>query len=91
MDSVCYNLEHGLAVVTESFSPLNLDYTTSFVKIQIRSDATSYTIPDTVHLPCATTNKNQFELVTASLNHVLSMQKITWPLLEFPISLPDDL
>ena len=27
------NLEHGLAIVTESFSLLNLDYTTSFVKV----------------------------------------------------------
>ena len=28
----------------------------------------------TVHLSCATTGKNWFELVTASLNHVLTMQ-----------------
>ena len=37
-------LEHRLAIVEESFSPLSLDYTTSFVKVQIRSDATSHTI-----------------------------------------------
>ena len=36
----------------------------------------------TVHLSCATTGKNQFELVTASLNHVLPMQNggTPWPL-----------
>ena len=63
------------AIVTESFSPLNLDYTTSLVKVQIRNDMTSHAIPDTVHLSCMTTSKNQFELVTASLNHVLFTQK----------------
>ena len=73
LTSVYYNLEHMLAIVTESFSPVDLDYTTSLVKVWIRSDATSHTIPDTVHLSCATTSKNQFELVTDSLNHVLSM------------------
>ena len=30
---VHYNLEHGLAIITESFSPLNLNHTTSFVKV----------------------------------------------------------
>ena len=30
-DFVYYNLEHGLATVTERFSPLNLDYTAFFV------------------------------------------------------------
>ena len=44
--SVHYNLEHGLATLTESFSPLNLNYTTSFVKVQI-----SHTIHNTVYLP----------------------------------------
>ena len=43
-----------LITVTESFSQLNLDYTTSLVKIQIRSEATSHAIPDTVYLSCAT-------------------------------------
>ena len=37
LTSVHYNLEHGLVIVTESFNLLNLDYTTSFVKVQIRS------------------------------------------------------
>ena len=36
---------------------------------------TSHAIPNTVHLSYATTSKNQIELVTASLNHVLSMWK----------------
>ena len=52
LTSVHYNLEHGLAIVTESFGPLNLNYTTSFVKIQMRSDVTSHAIPYTVYLPC---------------------------------------
>ena len=42
--SVHYNLEHGLVIATESFSPLNLYHVTSFVKVQIRSDMTSQTI-----------------------------------------------
>ena len=42
--SVHYNLEHGLAIVTGDFSPLNLNYTNSFVKVQIRSDAPSHAI-----------------------------------------------
>ena len=33
LTSIQYNLEHVLAIITESFSPLNLDHTTSFVKI----------------------------------------------------------
>ena len=37
-----YNLEYGLAIVIESFSLLYLDYTASFLKVQIRSDATSH-------------------------------------------------
>ena len=53
LTSVHYNLEHGLVTVTESFSLLNLDYTTSFVKVWTRSDVTSHAIPDTVYLPCA--------------------------------------
>ena len=36
-----------------SFSPLNLNYTTYFVKVQIRSDVKSHAIHDTVFLPCA--------------------------------------
>ena len=46
-----YDLEHGLAIVTESFSPLNLNYRPSFVKVQIRSDMPSHTISDAVSLP----------------------------------------
>ena len=52
LTSVHYNLEHGLIVI-ESFSLLNLDYITSFVKVQTRSEITSYDIPNTVNLPCA--------------------------------------
>ena len=91
--SVYYNLEHGVAIITESFSPLNLNYTTSFVKVWIRSDMTSHAIPDTVHFSCITAGKNQFELITASLNHVLSTWKdsTSWTLLEFPIFPPDGL
>ena len=57
---VQYILEYGLAIVIESFSPLNLDYTTSFVKVWTRSDMISHAIPDTVYLPCTL---NWFELV----------------------------
>ena len=46
LTSVHYNLEYGLVITTESFSPLNLNYTISFVKVQIRSEATSHAIPD---------------------------------------------
>ena len=74
LTSVHYNLKHGLATLTESFSLLNLKQITSLVKVWIRSDVTNHTIPNTVHLPCATAGKNHFELVTASLNHILSMQ-----------------
>ena len=45
LTSVHYNLEHGLVIVTDSFSPLDLDHTTFLVKVQIRSDVTSNTIP----------------------------------------------
>ena len=48
---VHYNLEYGLAIVTESFSSLNLYHTTSFVKVWIRSDIPSYAIPDAVYFP----------------------------------------
>ena len=51
LTSVHYNLEYGLVIVIESLSLLNLNYTTSFVKVWIRSDTTSHTIPDTVYLP----------------------------------------
>ena len=51
LTSVHYNLEHELAIVTESFS--NLSYTTSFANIWIRCDATRQAVPDIVYLPCA--------------------------------------
>ena len=54
-----YNLEHGLAIITESFSPLNLNYATSLVKVQARSDMTNHAIPDTDELTCALTGPNQ--------------------------------
>ena len=63
--SVHYNLEYGLAIVTESFHPFNLDYTTSLVKVWIRSDVTNHTIPDTVYLPCTL---NWFKLVCTGFN-----------------------
>ena len=37
LTSVHYNLDHRLAIVTEAF-----------VKVQLRSDVTSHTIPDTI-------------------------------------------
>ena len=33
LTSVHYNLKHGPVTVTESFSPLNLDYITSIIKV----------------------------------------------------------
>ena len=36
--------EHGLAIAIESFNPLSLDYTTSLVKVQIRSDVQQATL-----------------------------------------------
>ena len=79
LTSVYYNLEHGLAFITESFSPLDLDHITSLVRVQIRSDMTSHAIPHTVHLSCTTTGKNQFGLVTDSLNYGLFMWKDSTP------------
>ena len=52
LTSVQHNLECGLAIVTENFSQLNLDYTTSLFKFETRSDTTSHTIPDIVYLSC---------------------------------------
>ena len=49
LTSVHYNLEHGLAIVTQSFSPLILNYITFFVKVWIRSDATSHVISNTAY------------------------------------------
>ena len=50
LTSIHYNLEQGLAIVIESFNPLDLSYTTSSVKVWIRSDVTGHAIPDTVYL-----------------------------------------
>ena len=47
------NLEHWLAIATESFSPLDLDYTTSLIKVWIKSDMISNAISDCVYLSCA--------------------------------------
>ena len=44
LTSIYYNLELGLAIVIESFSLLDLDYITSFFKLQIRSDVASHAI-----------------------------------------------
>ena len=57
LTSVHYNLEHRLAIVTESFSLFNLYHATS---VQIRSDTPNQAIPDTIYLPCAL---NWFELI----------------------------
>ena len=43
----------SLTFVNKNFSPLNLDYTVSFVKVWIRIDLTCHAIADTVYLPCA--------------------------------------
>ena len=51
LTSIHYNFKLGLVIITKRFSPLNLNYTTSFVKAQIRSDVPSHAIPDTVYLP----------------------------------------
>ena len=67
LTSVHYNLMYGLAIVTESFSPLDLDYTTSLVKVQIRSYMTSNTILDSVYLPYTL---NWLKLVSASLHQL---------------------
>ena len=48
-----WRLWRFLAIVTESFSPIKLNYTTYFVKVRIRSEVTSHTIPDAVYLPSA--------------------------------------
>ena len=47
--SIHCNLEHGLAIITESFSLLNLSYITSFVNVWMRSHVIS---PDAAYLPC---------------------------------------
>ena len=62
LTTVYNNLKHQLTIVTESFSPLNLNYTTSFVKVQTRSDVASHVISDSVYLPCAL---NWYQLVSA--------------------------
>ena len=66
LTSVHNNLEHGLVTVTESFSLLNLNYTTSLVKVWIRSDMTSHAIPNTMYMPNTLNWANWFELATAN-------------------------
>ena len=63
LSSVHCNLECGLAIVTESFSPLDLVHITLFVKVPIRSEVTNHAIPDNIYLSCAL---NWFELATAN-------------------------
>ena len=66
LTSVPSNLEHGLVILTESFSPLRyMSSTTSLVEVQSRSDAISHAIPDTVYLTCT---NNQFWPVPTWLN-----------------------
>ena len=75
--------------MSNKLSPL-FNSTSALLEFQIWSDATSHAIP---FKSCATTGKNRFELVTASLNDVLPMQNGSTPRpplkpLIFP---PDDL
>ena len=59
--SVHSNLEHGLAILTESFSPLRSAYTTSLIEVQSRSDAVK---PSYSYLvTCTTTRSGWFDLV----------------------------
>ena len=74
LTSVHYNLEHGLGIVTESLSPLNLDYTISFFKVQARSHVTSHAMPDTVYLPC-TLNWSKLVWTGYNLNLMYSSPK----------------
>ena len=76
--------------MSNKLSPLS-NSTPALLELQIWSDAASHATQLTCHVQKLATN--QFELVTASLNHVLPMQKgsTPWPLLEFPIFPSDDL
>ena len=114
LTSVYSNLEHGLPILTESFSLLrsvlhnlscwspnqkstsidtqyNFEQYICIVRALILKwgDKPRYNI----HLSCTTTGKNWFELVTASLNHVLPIRNGSTPrpLLGYPIFPPDDL
>ena len=62
--------------MSNKLSPL-FNSTSALLEFQIWSDATSHAIP---FKSCATTGKNQFELVTASLNDVLPMRNGSTPL-----------
>ena len=75
--------------MSNKLSPL-FNSTSALLEFQIWSDATSHAIPVN---SCATTGKNQFELVTASLNDVLPMRNgsTPWPPLKPLIFPPDDL
>ena len=61
--------------MSNKLSPL-FNSTSALLEFQIWSDATSHAIP---FKSCATTGKNQFELVTASLNDVLPMRNGSTP------------
>ena len=75
--------------MSNKLSPL-FNSTSALLEFQIWSGTTSHAIP---LKSCATTGKNWFELVTASLNHVLPTRNDStpWPLQQFPIFPPDDL
>ena len=61
--------------MSNKLSPL-FNSTSALSEFQIWSDATSHAIP---FKSCATTGKNWFELVTASLNNVLPMRNGSTP------------
>ena len=75
--------------MSNKLSPL-FNSTSALLEFQIWSDVTSHAIPVK---SCATTGKNQFELATASLNHVLPTWNgsTRWPPLVPLIFPPDDL
>ena len=83
------NIERGLAL-TENFCPLISElHNHHLVEMQMRSMQQAMLFP---FISSTTTGKNWFELLTASLNHVLSCgnDSTLWPLLVFPIFLLDN-
>ena len=50
LEKVLWSVCLSATIITESFNPLDLSYTTSSVKFWIRSDMTGHAIPDTVYL-----------------------------------------
>ena len=71
---VHYNLEHGLAIVTQSFVSTRSELHNFPVKVQIRSDMTIHTIPDTVYLVSVL---NWVKLVCTGYS--LNWNICTWP------------